>query len=260
MSVRNRRHFSCPSEGIRFVVGLILFLLLTLIVWVWVLDWLDVSPLLVPRWYECWNAYKEHQNIIWEEGFKTVSHVVQSFSYALVVALVVGWVTSKNTLLLGLFSPVFVFSQAVPLIAIAPLIVVWFGFGEQSILVMSGIVCFFPLVNGVLSGLSRPLAGDAELLGWLKPNAWVTFFWYEIPLILKFLVPSLRNGFGLAVVGTTVGEFIIGSGLGSLIEIARAQNRVDFMVVSLMVLIGMGLLGFILLWLLDWLVRWWRPL
>ena len=125
------------------------------------------------------------------------------------------------------FYPYAIFFQIVPIVAIAPLLVIWFGFGATTVRASAFIVSLFPILANTLTGLEEtdPLLKEMFLL--YKPPKWKMIFKLQIPSAIPYILTGLRISVGLATIGAIVGEFIAGGGLGSLIDSARTQQRVD---------------------------------
>src|SRR5689334_13745876 len=145
------------------------------------------------------------------------------------------------------FYPYAVFFQTVPIIAIAPLLVIWFGYGMRTVVASAFIVSIFPVIANTLTGLlsTDPALRDLFRLYGASPG--VTLFKLRFPAALPQILTGLRVASGLAVIGAIVGEFIGGQGLGSVVDIARTQQRTDkvFAAVLLASLLGLALFGFI---------------
>ena len=143
--------------------------------------------------------------------------------------------------------PYAVFFQTVPIIAIAPLLVIWFGYGMQTVIASAFIVSIFPVIANTLTGLlsTDPALRDLFRLYGASPG--VTLVKLRFPAALPQILTGLRVASGLAVIGAVVGEFIGGEGLGSVVDVARTQQRVDkvFAAVLLASVLGLALFGLI---------------
>lgn len=143
--------------------------------------------------------------------------------------------------------PYAVFFQTVPIIAIAPLLVIWFGYGMQTVIACAFIVSIFPVIANTLTGLlsTDPALRDLFRLYGASPG--VTLVKLRFPAALPQILTGLRVASGLAVIGAVVGEFIGGEGLGSVVDVARTQQRVDkvFAAVLLASVLGLALFGLI---------------
>jgi len=143
------------------------------------------------------------------------------------------------------FYPYAVFFQTVPIIAIAPLLVIWFGFGQPTLIASAAIVSVFPIIASTLLGLKSTEPALIDLFTLYSASARQMLLMLKIPFALPQIFSGLRIASGLAVVGAIVGEFIGGGGLGSVVDSARTQQRIDrvFAAVLISALLGAVLVG-----------------
>lgn len=138
--------------------------------------------------------------------------------------------------------PFAVFFQTVPIIAIAPLLVIYFGFGFGTVLASSFLVSLFPVLAATLLGLQATDPGELELFRSLGATPLQTLLKLRLPRAVTSLYGGLKVSAGLAVIGTVAGEFVAGGGLGAVIDAARTQQRLDLVFAALVLLSVMGLL------------------
>lgn len=136
--------------------------------------------------------------------------------------------------------PYSVLFQTVPIIAIAPLLVIWFGFGQPTVVACAFIVSFFPILANAIAGFD---SADPHLLEWFqlqKVGKFREVFLLRLPSGVPQIVTGAKVAAGLSLIGAIVGEFISGSGLGGLIDLSRTQQRIDkvFACVGLATLLG----------------------
>jgi NitT/TauT family transport system permease protein len=143
------------------------------------------------------------------------------------------------------FYPYAVFFQTVPIISIAPLLVIWFGFGQPTVIASAAIVSVFPIIASTLLGLKSTEPALIDLFTLYSASARQMLYMLKIPFALPQIFSGLRIASGLAVVGAIVGEFIGGGGLGSVVDSARTQQRIDrvFAAVLISALLGAVLVG-----------------
>jgi NitT/TauT family transport system permease protein len=174
----------------------------------------------------------------------TITETLGGFFSALVVGVVLGTLLGKVQLLEWAFKPFIVTLQLVPKVALAPLFVLWFGFGLESKIVISGVLAFFPVFANTLVAMRSVDAGDREVFASLRASPLTTFFLLDLPSALPVILTGAEVAIVLAIIGAIVGEFIGGNaGLGYL-AVARLQElKVDalFGVILLLTLIGLSL-------------------
>jgi NitT/TauT family transport system permease protein len=139
-------------------------------------------------------------------------------------ALVIGYVLARSTLVERLLSPYLVAAQATPILALAPLLVLWFGTGLLSKVVICSLIVFFPVAVATMVGIRSVDAGLLELGRSLRATRTQVLTTLEIPAALPSILGGMRVGVTLAVVGAIVGEWAGAErGLGVLINIARGS-------------------------------------
>lgn len=192
---------------------------------------------------------------MWSTGKATVF----GFALASVIGFCLAVGFSLNLFLRRAVLPFAIFFQTVPIIAVAPLLVIYFGFGLKTVVVSSAIVAIFPVLASTLLGLESTDAGFLELMQIYKASALQTLIYVRLPLAYSSIYSGLKIAAGLSVIGTVAGEFVAGGGLGAIIDSARTQQRTDmvFGALVLLSLIGLFLMG--VLRLLNALINRYRP-
>jgi NitT/TauT family transport system permease protein len=130
--------------------------------------------------------------------------------------------------------PYAVFFQTVPIISIAPLLVIWFGYGFSTVVVSALIVSIFPIIANTVAGFRSALKPLVELFRLYQASRWVTLRKLLLPSAVPYILTGIRISTGLALIGAVVGEFIAGGGLGGLIDTARTQQRLDKVFAAIM--------------------------
>lgn len=196
--------------------------------------------------------------MLWEHTAATLSAALGGFGLALLVATLLGYALAHIPWLERSIAPVLASSQAVPVLAVAPLIILWFGAGLQSKILIAALITFFPMLISTivaLRNIPRELREMALISG---ANRWQVLRFVEAPLALPVFFGGVRAGLALATTGAVVGEFVAGrQGLGALINIARGLFDTPLIFVALATLAGLTLLFYLGITLLERiLVRW----
>jgi NitT/TauT family transport system permease protein len=180
----------------------------------------------------------------------TLGEVLAGLGLGLALASVLGYVIARSPGLERVLTPYIVASQAVPIVAIAPLLVIWFGSGLRSKVLICALIVFFPILINTVLGLRSVEPDLRDLLRSLRASAWQTFTKLELPAALPILLGGLKVGATLSVIGAVVGEFVgADRGLGFLINFARGQydTALVFVAVIALVAIALGLYGVVTL-------------
>lgn len=145
------------------------------------------------------------------------------------------------------FYPYAIFFQTVPIISIAPLLVIWFGFGQPTVIASSFIVSMFPIIASTMLGLQSTDPALVDLFRLYSASPWDRLVKLRVPFAAPQIFSGLRIASGLAVIGAIVGEFIAGGGLGAVVDAARTQQRIDkvFAAVLISSILGLVLVGLI---------------
>ena len=203
-----------------------------------------------------WKALVEGSLLI--DTLTTLVEILLGLLAGTIGAVLLGYAIARSRLFERVVSPYLVATQAVPIVAIAPLMVIWFGPGIFSKVLICALIVFFPvLVNTVvgLRAVPRPLY---DLMRSLHATPGQTLRKLELPAALPVLLGGLRIGATLSVIGAVVGE-LVGSdhGLGFLVNVGRGQYDTALVFVAVFTLIALalilyGLVSFLERKLLTW--------
>lgn len=195
---------------------------------------------------------------LWRHTQVTLFEIGAGLSAGFLAAFLLGYPLAKSRRLERLIAPFLVVSQSVPVVAIAPLLIIWFGSGRLSKVLICALIVFFPLLVNIMVGLRSVSESLREVMRSLEATRWQTFRVLEVPAIMPVLLGGLRIAVTLAVVGAVVGEFVgADEGLGFLINQARGlfNTPLVFVAVLTLVAIALAMYGVVLL-LEQSLLRW----
>jgi NitT/TauT family transport system permease protein len=182
---------------------------------------------------------------MWPHVVTTVTEILLGFSVGAVLGLVAGVLLARSRLAERLVSPYLVAAQATPILALAPLIALWFGTGLLSKLVITTLIVFFPVVIATMVGVRSVDPRLLEMAHSFRATGWQTVRRVEIPAALPAILGGMRVGATLAVIGAIVAEWAGGeNGLGVLINIARGSLfdiPLMFAALATLALIGVSL-------------------
>lgn len=171
--------------------------------------------------------------------------------------LLMGVALAESPLLDRVLKPYVVVSQVVPKLALAPLFVLWFGFGMTSTALITGLICFFPLMENTHTGMKHVDPQRLQLFQMLGASRWQTVLRLKLRAGLPGILAGLRVAVVLALVGAVVGEFIGASkGLGAVIIASQGMMDTSLMFATLIIISVMGLLLYQATLMLErWLLR-----
>jgi len=172
----------------------------------------------------------------------TLLEVLLGLFFGTFFAIMLGYTLAKSRMLEQILSPYLVASQAVPLVAIAPLLVLWFGPGIFSKILICGLIVFFPVLVNTVVGIRAVPPAYYDLMHSLHATRRQIIRHLEIPAALPIFFGGLRIGATLSVIGAVVGELVgADTGLGVLINIGRGTFDTPMVFVAVFTLVAMAL-------------------
>ena len=195
---------------------------------------------------------------LWLHIWTTLMEMSGGLMLGLSVATVLGYILAKSPILERLLGPYIIASQSVPAVAIAPLLIIWFGTGRLSKVLVCALVLFFPVLVNTTVGIRSVDEGLRTLMRSLHATRWQTFTKLEIPAALPVLLGGLKIGVTLSVIGAVVGEFVgADRGLGYLVNLSKGIFNTPLMFAALITLTTISLILYLIVtglekWLLAW--------
>jgi len=174
---------------------------------------------------------------LWAHTQVTLSAILAGLVIGVSVGVVLGYFIARHPLLESSLAPLIVGLQSTPIVAYAPLLVIWFGSGPTSKIVTSALIVFFPTLLNTVVGLRSVPQPLRDLMRVQRATPWQTFRKLEVPAAMPVLIGGLKISATLAVIGAVVGEFVsANAGLGFLITLARSQYDTPLVIVSVITL------------------------
>ena len=244
----------------RYFPSLILLLVL-LISWEATVQLTDISTLVIPApsavLKVLWDGLVT--GFLWRHIWVTGIAATLGFLLGCTIGFVCGVILAEVEPLRRLFWPYVLAMQVVPKLALAPIFIIWFGFGIMPTVVITALICFFPLLENTMTGLQVATPEKRELFKMLGARRWQTLIQLKIPSGLPIIMAGVRVAIVLALVGAVVGEFITGSeGLGASIIAAQGMMDSTLMFALLIIITAMGLLFYHLTLIFErWLLGRW---
>ena len=181
----------------------------------------------------------------WPHLRTTVVELLLGVTLGCTVGFLAGILLGEHALLRRLLMPYVIASQVVPKLALAPLFVLWFGFGLVPTVVITALICFFPLMENTLTALQQVPAERLELFRMLGASRAQTLWRLKLPSGLPSILAGLRVAVVLALVGAVVGEFIgATTGLGALVIASQGTMDTALMFAVLVLIAALGLAAY----------------
>jgi ABC-type nitrate/sulfonate/bicarbonate transport system permease component len=209
-------------------------------------EWLLPSPAQIAR------AGWEARLLLWPHIRETAGETLIGFALALVIGLGLGMLVDYSSTVRSALYPLLVLSQTVPVVAIAPLLVIWFGYGLLPKVIVVGLVCFFPIVVNAADGLHAADPDQIALLRTMGASRMDIFRKVRLPGAMPAIFTGIKVGITYSVVGAIMGEWV-GASRGIGVFMLRATNsfRTDWVFVSIAVTAVLSLLLFGLVTLVE---------
>jgi len=222
----------------------------------------DYPPFILPDPASVFNTLVEitANGTLWYHAQATLLEILGGLALGVTTATVVGYALAKSPFLERLAGPYIVASQSIPAVAIAPLLVIWFGSGKVSKVLICALVVLFPVLVNTIVGIRSVDAGLKTLMHSLRANRWQTFTMLEVPAAMPVLLGGLKIGVTLSVIGAVVGEFVgADRGLGFLISLSKGLFDTPLLFAALFTLAGISLSLYLVVTVLEyWLLAWRR--
>jgi NitT/TauT family transport system permease protein len=211
----------------------------------------DYPSFLLPTPSEVWAKFIKvaADGTLWYHTSITLLEILGGLAVGLTGATVLGYLLAKSPIVERFLSPYIIASQSVPIVALAPLLIIWFGFGLTSKILVCALTIFFPVLITTIVGIRSVEEDLMDLMRSLQASRWQVFRYLEVPASLPVILGGLKVGVTLSVIGAVVGEFAQSDrGLGFLVNLAnRGLFDTPLMFVALFVLmtIALGLYGIV---------------
>lgn len=240
------------------MAGVLLVFSIFLSLWQAIVSWYQIQPIILPSPIEVLESAQKEGRKLLTGFFVTAGAAFSALTISVVLGFLVAIVFSFSRWLRITLYPYVIFLQTVPIVAIAPLLITWFGYGFQTIILVATMISLFPIISNVTAGLISVDEGLFDLFRLNSASKWQTLCKLQIPFAVRSLILGARISAGLAVIGAIVGEFFVGetstsaAGLGTLIAGWQRMSRTDAMIAAI---IASTLLGLVVLASVNFLSR-----
>ena len=252
------------SRAVRYGAPVLVIVLLLLAwqaaaKWDLLADLLDLEPFLVPAPTEIAQAIGDNFSLLMDNAWVTFQEILLGLGLALIAGIGFAIVLHLSPLLRSAFYPLLVASQTVPVIVIAPILVVWFGFGIGPKAAIIVLICFFPITVNTLDGLGSVGAAQRRLLRSMGAGRGRILRRLELPASLPYMTSGTKIAVAVAPIGAVFGEWSgADEGLGHLMLVDNAQLEVPRLFAAIFVLSVMAIALFALVALLERQLGWWK--
>jgi NitT/TauT family transport system permease protein len=235
------------------------WLIIVLIVgWDAVIRVFKIPPYLIPPPLQVVTQLVKEWPMLWRESLPTLYATLGGFVASVLVGVPIAMWISYSRVVESFVYPLLVFSQSVPKVAIAPLFVVWFGFGVIPKVIAAFLLGFFPVIVATVQGFKSVESDVIDLARSMGASPFKIFLKFRLPQAMPAIFSGLKVSVTLAVVGAVVGEFVgSNSGLGYVLQKANGTFDLPLMFAALVILSMIGVLLFLAIELIErWALPW----
>ncbi|WP_066049071.1 ABC transporter permease [Robertmurraya korlensis] len=227
-----------------YIYSTVLFISL-LILWEVIVHVKKISPLLLPAP----TTIAEKLFTLLLSGyftphiFTTLFEIISGFFAGVLIGIGLGLLVAQSDTLRLVLKPYIIATQAMPKVALAPLLILWFGYGYTPKILIVALISFFPLFESTLTGLLVVDKDRLMLFQLMKASKWQTLWRLQLPTAVPYLISGMRVAIVLSVVGAVVSEFIgANEGLGALIIVAQGMMDTPLLFSAFILLTAIGIL------------------
>jgi ABC-type nitrate/sulfonate/bicarbonate transport system permease component len=220
---------------------------------------LNLEPFLVPSPAEVGSALWENRGLLWENTWVTLREILVGLGVGALAGILLALPMRFSSLLRDAFFPLAIAAQAIPIVAIGPILLVWFGFGIWPKAILVALATFFPILVTTLDGLRRVDPEAVKMMRTLDASRWAIFHRVEIPTALPSFFSGLKVAAAIAPIVALFAE-LVGSSSGLMHQIItdNASLEVARVFAAVVILMAIGLALFALATLAERLVVRWR--
>ena len=216
---------------------------------IWHLIAAGTTPLILPSPYDVFMRLVSYfiNGRVWPHLFMTTQEILAGFVLGSVLGIGFGTLVSESDIARKVIMPYIIVTQALPKFALAPMLVIWFGFGMAPKVIIAALIAFFPLVENTYMGLTTTPQPQLELFRALRASRITTLLKLRIPHAVPAIFSGFRVALMLSLVGAVVAEYVGAKpGLVALIIVSQGTLDTELMFVAFVILTVLGLC-------LDWL-------
>ncbi|GHC19952.1 ABC transporter permease [Kushneria pakistanensis] len=216
-----------------------LIVAITVLIGLWQLVVLSGAPrYMLPAPLSVMHTLVAQSGLLWQHALVTLGEIVAGFLCGTLLGIGTALTLSRWAFLRSTVLPMLLLTQAIPVFAIAPLLVLWFGYGPGSKIVMATLIIYFPVASTCYDGLRQTRPGWLDLAATMGGSANRRLFYIRLPAALPSLASGLRMAATAAPIGAIIGEWVGSSaGLGYLMLQANGRMQTDLMFAALIVLL-----------------------
>ncbi|MEQ1825181.1 MAG: ABC transporter permease [Pirellula sp.] len=238
------------SRNLWRVVAPVFTFILFAVIWHAIVRWWEIPKVILPSPIAVLGALWEERWVLLRASWVTMQAAAVALFCSGIIGSLIAVVFSQSAVLRVALYPYVIFLQTVPIVAIAPLLIIWSGNNFRTIVLVAVIISIFPVISNVTSGLLSISENLKDLFHMQSATRWQTLWNLRIPAAMSQLILGLRVSSGLSVIGAIVAEFFVGNsgeydGLGTIMTARQATLRTPELMAALIACTGLGILLFL---------------
>lgn len=201
-----------------------------------------ISELVLPRPTRILAAFFEYAPAIWPHAWQTLYTTLVGFTFGVMIGLSLGVLIGSSKLAYDTAYPLLVGISSIPKVAVVPILVLWFGAGTVPAILTAMIICIFPIVVNVSTGIATVEPELKDVMRSLKAKRWEMLWNVGLPRSMPYFFASLKVAITLSFVGSVIAETVASNkGVGNMMLIASSSFNVPLVFAGLMILAIMGI-------------------
>ncbi len=237
------------ANSLRTLLSPLIVLVMLMVLWQLAITLFHIHPILLPSPWAVMKSMWIERAVLLRATFITGAAALCGLATSVVLGAVVAIIFSQSARLRAALYPYVIFLQTVPIVAIAPLLIIWSGNNFRTIVLVSVIISIFPIVSNTTAGLLSINENLRDLFRLNGASRWQTLTKLRIPAAVSHLVLGTRISCGLAVIGAIVGEFFVGNsgvydGLGTIMTQWQGRQKTSELMAAVLASTLLGVLFF----------------
>jgi len=238
------------SNGLISIAAPVILFAVILSLWHWVVQFYEINPIILPGPIQVARSLWNEREVL-ATGFRTTgTAAIIGLLLSVLLGGAIAILFSLSSILRSAVYPYLIFLQTVPIVAIAPLLILWSGYNFRTVVLVTIIISIFPIVSNTTSGLLSINPNLRDLFRLNGASSLQTLNKLRIPAAVSHLVLGMRISCGLAVIGAIIGEFFVGNssaydGLGTIMTRWQGRNYTSGLIAAILVSTLLGIVFFV---------------
>jgi len=229
-----------------------LMIIVSIALWQFLVKLFHIETWILPAPTDIIKAFKKEYTYLLDNTLVTVYEALVGFLFAILIALILAVIIDQFSFFKRGFYPILIASQTVPIIAVAPLLMIWFGYGLLPKFVVVSLVCFFPIVLSTVDGFNQADSGLITLLQTMNATKWQVFKKVRFPSALPSFFSGLRIAATYSIMGAVIGEWLgANKGLGIYMKNASHSFLTDQVFAAILIIVFTSILFYGVLLLIE---------